>query len=169
MIFWNISTVKLLMLASIKLLRVRWRPKHRRLSHRKFFSGGNTWKTMEIWVFKIMLKSCMVAMATYMRDDWWNWIFWMENYQKEESWSRNSKLQAVLKKLCEFGKAPQCTSGLDRVKLSLSFSNLGQNFMKAFQPKWILTCSISFTRFNFSFWVQGIRQCFGVSQCLSSN
>ena len=54
---------------------VLWYPKHRRSSHRKFLSGGNTWKTKEIWVFEIKPKSCMVAMATYMSADWWNWTF----------------------------------------------------------------------------------------------
>ena len=73
--FWILSTVTLPMWASIKLLRVLRCPKHRSLSHRKFLSGGNTWKTMKIWVFIIMLKSCTVGMATYMRVDCWNWNF----------------------------------------------------------------------------------------------
>ena len=52
MIFLNLSTVTLLILASIKLLKVLWCPKPRRSSNRRFLSGGNTWKTMEIRVFK---------------------------------------------------------------------------------------------------------------------
>ena len=38
---WNLSTVKLLILVSIKLVRVIGCPKDRRLSHRKFLSCGN--------------------------------------------------------------------------------------------------------------------------------
>ena len=64
MIFWNVSIVTVLILPMIKLLRVLWCPKHTRLSHRKFLSGGNTWKTMAIRVFKNKPKSCMVAIAT---------------------------------------------------------------------------------------------------------
>ena len=72
MIFWNLSTMILLILASIKFFRVLSCPKHRQLSHRKSLCGGNTGKTMEIRVFKIKSKSCIVAMATYMKADWWN-------------------------------------------------------------------------------------------------
>ena len=75
MTFWNVSIVTVLILAMIELLKVLWCPKHRRLSHTKFLSGGNTWKTMEIQVFIIKPKSCMVAMATYKRADWWKWTF----------------------------------------------------------------------------------------------
>ena len=74
MIFWNLSTLTLLILALIELLTVLWCQKHR-LSHRKFLSAGNTWKTMAIRVFKIKPKSCMVAIATYMTAEWWNWTF----------------------------------------------------------------------------------------------
>ena len=70
-----VIVVTVLLLAMIKLLRVLGCPKHRRLSYRKCLSGGNTWKTMAIRVFKNKPKSCMVAMATYMRANWWNWTF----------------------------------------------------------------------------------------------
>ena len=59
-----------LKLAFIKLLRVLRCPKLKRLCHRKFLSGGNTGKTMEIRIFKIRPENCMVAMATYMGADW---------------------------------------------------------------------------------------------------
>ena len=57
-IFWNFSTVMLLILALIKLLWVLWCPKHRRLSHRKFLSAGNTWKQ---WRFKFSKLSRKVV------------------------------------------------------------------------------------------------------------
>ena len=119
MIFWNVSIVTVLILAMIKLLRVLWFPKHGRLSDRKFLSGGNTWKTMATQVFKNKPKSCMVAMATSMRDDWWNWTFLMENTIKEKSQSSNSKLQAVLKIFCGLGEGgTNCPPGLNRVQVS---------------------------------------------------
>ena len=46
--FWSPSTGSRLMWASIKLLKVLWCPKHRRLSHRRFLWEGNTGKTREI-------------------------------------------------------------------------------------------------------------------------
>ena len=85
-IFWNLSIVTVLILALIKLLRVLWCPKQRRLSRRKFLSGGNTWKTIVIQVFKIKPKSCMVAIATYMKADWWNWALWTNYLQCFLNW-----------------------------------------------------------------------------------
>ena len=88
----------------IKLLRVLWCQKHRRLSHRKFLSGGNTRKTTATPVFKNKPTSCIVAMATYMRADWWNWTFLNGIYIEKKSQSSNYKLQAVLKICCELGE-----------------------------------------------------------------
>ena len=101
----------------IQLLRVLWCPKHRRLFHRKFLSGRNTWKILEIWVFKSKPKSCMVAMATCMRADWWKWNF-LNGKLPERSQSRNSKLQAILKIFYDVCKGAQSAPGLDRVKLN---------------------------------------------------
>ena len=42
-------------------------------------------KTMEIRVFKITLKGCVVAMATYTRADGGTEFFFTEIYQKEKS------------------------------------------------------------------------------------
>ena len=102
--FWNVSIVTDLIFALIELIRLFWCPKHRNLSHRKFLSGGNTWKTIEIWVFKNKPKSCMVAMATYMSADWWNWTFLKGIYIEKNSPSSNSKLQAVLEICCDLGE-----------------------------------------------------------------
>ena len=107
--FWSISTVTLLMWASIKLLRALCCPKHRKLSHRKFPSGGNTWWTVVIRVSKLCWK---VVWLPWQHTQWLiggTEIFWMENYQKEMSWSRNSKLQAVLKISFDFGKGARCS------------------------------------------------------------
>ena len=69
--FWNVSIVTVLILAVIKLLRILGCPKHRKLFHRKFLSGGILEKQWRFEFSKISQK-CMVAMATYMRADWWN-------------------------------------------------------------------------------------------------
>ena len=45
----------------------------------------------------------MVAMATYMRADWWNGTFLKGTYI-DNSQSCNSKLQAVLKICCDIGE-----------------------------------------------------------------
>ena len=93
--FWILSTVTLPMWASIKLLRVLRCPKHRSFSHRKFPSGGNTWKTMKIWVFIIMLKVVWLPWKHTWGLTGGTEIFWMENYQKEKSWRRNFKTPSL--------------------------------------------------------------------------
>ena len=100
--FWSISTVTLLMWAWIKFLRALWYP-NPRSSTRKILWNGITWK-MENRVFKFMIKSCMVAMATCTTADWWNWNFLNRNLPERKSRSRNSKPQAVLKIFCDFSK-----------------------------------------------------------------
>ena len=88
--FWSVSIGTVLILATIKLLRVLWYQKHRRLSHRKFLSGGNTWKTMAIRVFKNKPKSCMVAMQHTWGLIGGTELFLMENTKKEKSQSSYS-------------------------------------------------------------------------------
>ena len=83
MIFWNVSILTVLILALIELLRILWCLKHGRLTHRGFLSGRNTWQVMEIWVFQIKPKMSMVALATHMTVDWWNWIFLNGKYREK--------------------------------------------------------------------------------------
>ena len=69
MIFWNLSTVKLLIVVFIKFLEfcdvqsIEGYPA-------EIFFPVEVLEKMEVGVFKIMLKSCMVAMATYLTADW---------------------------------------------------------------------------------------------------
>ena len=117
MILWNVSIITVLLLALIEFIRVLWCPKHRKLSHRKFLSGGNTRETTEIRVFKNKSKNCEVAMATYVRADWWNWTFlngkYIERKVTKQLLQTPSRFEDVL--WFRWGGA-MCPSILDRVK-----------------------------------------------------
>ena len=58
----------------------------------------------------------MVAMATYIRADWWNCTFLRAKYMERNSPSSNSKLQAVREICCDIGEGgTKCPPGLDGV------------------------------------------------------
>ena len=125
MILWNVSIVTVLMLALIKLLRVWWCQRHGRLFHRKFLSGGNTWKTMMIWVFKRSQKVAWLPCQHTWRLTGWTKHFLMENTQKEKSQSSHSKLQSILKICCDLGEGAQSAPpGLDRVNVGIEVTSI---------------------------------------------
>ena len=49
----------------------------------------------------------MIATATYVGLIGGTKIFWIEIYQKQKSWSRNSKFHAILKIFYDFGYKAQ--------------------------------------------------------------
>ena len=130
MIFWNLSIVTVLILALIKLLRILWCSKLGRLSHRKFLSGGNTWKTMEIRVFKIKPKSFMVAMATYTRADQWNWIFLNGKYLERKVTKQELQTQSHFENMLWFWRGgtmcPPAWIGLKGLRVHLKFTEMIQ-------------------------------------------
>ena len=46
----------------------------------------------------------MVAMATYMKADWWTLTFLNGKYIKRNFTNRNSRLQAIFKTCCDLGE-----------------------------------------------------------------
>ena len=121
--FWSLSTMTLLMWASMKPSNsiMISNPTCGMLTTESFSQVEIPEKTVEIQVFEIELESCMVAMATYMRSDWWNWSF-LDGSHEAKTW--NSK--AFWRHSVIFGKGakcvwgPMCPTCQDRVKVVLA-------------------------------------------------
>ena len=92
MILWNLSIVTVLTWASIKLRRVLWCPKHRKLSHRMFLLNMEILKKQCRFQFSQFDKN-LCGCHGNMRADWWNWIFLNENLPEKsyEAGTPNSK------------------------------------------------------------------------------
>ena len=80
---------------------------------------------MEIQVFKLMPKVVWLPLQHTWGLIGGTEILWMKIYQKEKLWNRNSKLHAVLRIFCDFGKDSLAWKGLTWVQ--------GPHFV---QPYW---------------------------------